>query len=132
MVAPFAAWAQAPAVIGDLAAHSPVTLSKAELEGLLPGAKMSRTAATGSEHIWTNDPDGSFIVSSDKRNSGGRAGTGRGKWHVSEDGRFCVHIEWKASSDKWCRFIVKTDIGYFATKSLQPDTEPVFKLEISK
>ena len=81
------ALAQQAAVVADLASIAPVTLSKTDLAGLLPNAKVTRIIANGNKHIWTNDSDGTFIVSSDNRATNGHTSTGQGKWHLSDDGR---------------------------------------------
>lgn len=129
-----------PSILGDLDSLSPEKLSKADLEKLLTNAKMSRIAATGSTHIWTNDADGTFIVSTNnKAGLGGsntmastRTFTAPGKWHVSDDGRYCVKIQWKGVKDEdWCRFVFRTSQGYFATKSDQDKSAKVYKLVIN-
>jgi len=130
---PFTAVAQEAPVLRDLEALSPLQLTKAELGELLPGAKMLRVIANGNTHIWTNDLDGTFIVSSDNRATNYRSATGRGKWHVSDDGRYCILIEWRASSEEWCRFLLKTSDGnYYTARSLKPGTEKAYKVEIRK
>jgi hypothetical protein len=124
-------------VLRDLEAKSPRKLNKEELTQLLTGAKMSRVSGRGNTHYWSNDKDGSFVISSD--NSGSRAvvgGQGRGstalgKWHISDDGRYCVMIEWKSlPTEEWCRFIIQTSEGYYSTRSDSVGTEKVYKLEI--
>ncbi len=127
------AFGQAPAVLRDLDAQGRVTLTKEELGQLLPGAKMARLNAKGETQIWNNDPSGSFIASSDNRASGGRNSTAPGKWHISDDGRYCVLIEWKTfGAEEWCRYIVKAGSDYYTTKSDKTLTERVYRLEISK
>ena len=117
--------AQEIAVLRDLDAQGRATLSKEELSQLLPNAKMSRATGKGNTHFWKNDSDGTFIISSDNRDKqGGRNTTAQGKWHISEDGRYCVLIEWKVNpTEEWCRYIVKSD---------KTGTEKVYKLVISK
>ena len=125
--------ATAQEVLRDLDAQGRATLSKDELDQLLPGAKMSRTSARGNTNIWSNEPGGSFVVSSDNRDRGGMPTTARGKWHISEDGRYCVLIEWKVNpTEEWCRYIVKAGAEYYATRSDKTGTEKVYKLSISK
>lgn len=125
--------AAAQEVVRDLDAQGRVTLTKDELNQLLPGAKMSRTSGKGNTHFWSNDPNGSFIISSDNRDKGGRPTTAQGKWHVSDDGRYCVLIEWKSvPTEEWCRYIVKAGTEYYATRSDKTGTEKVYKLSISK
>lgn len=132
---------EGPQVVRDLNPMTPRKLAKEDLQQLMPGAKLSRVATSGNTHIWTNDPDGTFIVSSDNRNTpggnsltGARASTTRGKWHVSDDGRYCVLIDWKSTpTEEWCRyFFVVPDGSYYATKSDQNPTEKVYKFQVSK
>ncbi|MEJ8857852.1 DUF995 domain-containing protein [Variovorax robiniae] len=133
-----AALAQADMVLRDLEAKNPKKLSKEEVTALLTGAKMSRVSARGNVHYWSNDADGSFVVSSDNRGAGavgssGRPSTAPGKWHISDDGRYCVLIEWKGvPTEEWCRYILQTTDGYYSVRSDSVGTERVFKLEIKK
>lgn len=121
------------AMLRDLDAQGRVTLSKEELTALLPGAKMSRFTGKGNTHAWKNDADGSFIISADNRDRGGRNTTAQGKWHISEDGRYCVLIEWRFNpTEEWCRYVLKSGADYYATKSDKTATEKVYKLSISK
>jgi hypothetical protein len=125
---------QQAAVLRDLESNSPITLTKADLHELMSNAKMSRIIANGNLHIWTNDPDGTFIVSSDSRATSGRPATGRGKWHISEDGRYCILIEWPRAggAEDWCRLVIKTTDGYYTTRSVKSGTEKVYKIEVRK
>jgi hypothetical protein len=128
-----------PAVLGDLDALSPEKLSKAQLEQLLPNAKMTRIAVTGSNNAWTNELDGTLVASTNnKAGLGGgsmvsiRTYTAPGKWHISDDGRYCVNIQWKGIKDEeWCRFVFKTSQGYFASNSDQNKAAKVYKLGIN-
>ena len=126
-------------VLRDLESKSPRKLNKDELTQLLTGAKMSRIAVSGSGHIWTNDAGGSFVISSDNKGGGaqarfaGRPSTANGKWHISDDGRYCVLIEWKSvNSEEWCRYLLHTSDGYYAVKSDSVGTERVYKLDIAR
>jgi uncharacterized protein DUF995 len=135
-----AAMPQQAQVLRDLDPMNPKKLTKEELQQLMPGAKMSRLSASGNTHIWTNEPDGSFIVSSDNRNlpgggnvMGARGSTAQGKWHISDDGRYCVLIEWKSvNTEEWCRYFFQTSDGYYAVKTDQNQTEKVSKFQITK
>jgi Protein of unknown function (DUF995) len=125
--------AQAPAVLRDLDAQGRATLTKEELTQLLPNAKMLRVSPQGQTQIWKNDPSGRFIVSSDNRTTAGQNTTAPGTWHISDDGRYCVLIEWKTyGAEEWCRYIVKAGSDYYSTKSDKTLTERVYRLEISK
>ena len=127
------AQAQPAAVVRDLEGLSPVTLTKEELQALMPNAKISRTVANGNQHLWTNEPGGKFIVSTTNQARGGKPTSTQGTWQISDDGRFCVLIEWRTvETEDGCRFVSKTTDGYYATKSARAGTEKVYKLDISK
>jgi Protein of unknown function (DUF995) len=127
------AFAQDAAMLRDLDAVGRVTLTKEELSQLLPGARMSRFTLGGNTQIWKNDADGSFVISSDNRDKAGSNSTAQGKWHVSEDGRYCVLIEWRRNpTEEWCRYLVKAGADYYATKTDKNATEKVYKLTITK
>ena len=126
-------------VLRDLEPRSPKKLTKEQATELLTGAKISRISARGNVHNWTNDAGGSFVASSDNRGAGavisgsGRTTTSPGKWHISDDGRYCVLIEWRGvPSEEWCRFILQTTDGYYAVRSDSVGTERVYKLDIRK
>lgn len=121
------AFGQAATVLRDLDSQGRATLTKEDLGQLLPNASMSRVNAEGNKQLWKNDPSGTFTISS------GLATTAQGKWHVSDDGRYCVLIEWKrAPTEEWCRYIVRAGGAYYATRSDKTGTERVYRLEISK
>lgn len=127
------AFAQKPAVLGDLPAQDRVTLGKDELNQLLPGAKMRRVNNQGSFQAWSNDPSGSFVVSSDNRGTQGNNSTANGSWKISDDGRYCLTIEWKRNPlEDWCRLIVKAGGNYYVTRSDKVETERIHLVEISK
>jgi hypothetical protein len=113
-------------------------LSKDEVTQLLPGAKMMRMTPTGSRHDWANDADGSLVISTDNRGNTnplaqGKMVTARGKWHISDDGRYCVLIEWKGvPNEEWCRYVLSTSDGYYMTRDTNVGTERVFKVDIKK
>ena len=124
--------AQEPAVLRDLEPLSPTQLTAAELKELLPSANMIRRIASGNTHIWTNEPDGTFIISSDNRSTTGRHSSAPGTWNVTEDGRYCIRIEWGKTTDDWCRFVLRTSDNYYLVKALKPGTEKVYPVRISK
>ncbi len=109
-----------------------VVLNKEELQQLLPGAGMARMTSRGNQHLWKNEAGGSFIVSSDNRATSQPPSSAQGKWHISDDGRYCILMEWKSGPEEWCRYLVKTGTSYYAVKSDKVMTEKVFKLGISK
>ncbi len=127
------ALAEPPAVVRDLEALSPVTLTKQELEALLPEAKVTRVIANGNTHIWKNSTDGTFIISSDNRATTNKVATAPGKWHITDDGRYCILVEWRnGTSEDWCRFVMKATDGYYLARSTKGATEKVYRFEFSK
>jgi hypothetical protein len=133
-----AAQPQGP-MLRDLADKNPRTLTKEEVTQLLPGAKMSRTNPRGDLISWKNEPGGSFIANHNTSGRGGAAraqrsgGSAPGKWHLSDDGRYCVMIEWQGTpTEEWCRFVIQTSDGYYMAKSTTMGTEIAHKIEIKK
>jgi hypothetical protein len=129
----------APLTLRDIEDKKPRTLTKDELTQLLPGAKMSRVSANGNNIRWSNDSGGSFVASSDNMGGGGtvigggRPSTASGKWHISDDGRYCVLIEWRGvPTEEWCRYVLETTDGYYMAKSTKVGNETVFKYGIKK
>ncbi|MDB6002753.1 MAG: hypothetical protein JWP52_4452 [Rhizobacter sp.] len=106
--------AQEMKTVADLGADAK-PLSKTELEELMPGATISRRSSGGSDQQWTQDRDGTFFLRSDnKLISSGGGSTTRGKWSVSDEGRYCVTIPWKGrETEDWCRVVFHTQTGYF-------------------
>lgn len=126
-------------VLRDLESKSPRKLSKDEVTQLLTGAKMSRVSGRGNQHFWTNEPGGSFVISSDNAGAGavargaGRTSTSLGKWHISDDGRYCIVVEWQAvPTEQWCRLVFETTDGHYTANSDATGTERAYKLVIKK
>lgn len=97
-------------------------LPKDELASFLPGTKAVYVIKGGSTHIWTNEPEGKFVATTDAKtiNSTGMGGgyTARGTWRVSDDGKYCVSIDWSRYSENWCYFVYRTPGGgYFMTET---------------
>ena len=129
--------ADGPAIFGDLDPLHPETLSKDQLDQLMPGAKMSRVAPSGSTNIWTNAPDGTMAVSTDLKSgvihsvmySGA---TARGTWHIAPEGRYCINIDWKlVPTEDWCRLVIKTSDGYYLARSVKSRDEKVYRISIN-
>ena len=129
------------ALIGSLSFCLLATGTHAQDAGLtvrdLDAQNPNRLTAAGWQHYWTNEPGGSFVVSASNMNPGisrsQAASTAQGKWHIADDGRYCVLIEWKRNpTEEWCRYILQTSDGYYATKSDQTKAEKVYKLDIKK
>ena len=121
-------------VLGDLESKNPKKLSKDEVTELMTGAKISRVSDRGNTHLWSNDAGGSFLVSSAGGTGDfGRPVTARGKWKISDEGRYCVLIEWRGvPNEEWCRYILQTTDGYYGVSSDSVATARVFKMDIKK
>lgn len=134
LVAAAPAVAQQATHLRDLDAANRATLSKDELQQLLPGATISRVTNRGNRNIWKNEPGGGFVASSDNRDRGSTMpSTARGQWSISDDGRYCVRIEWRSvEPEDWCRFIVRSGDAYYGTRSDQNPDERVYRLDITK
>lgn len=127
------ALAQDVVTLGELQAKSSITLTRAEAQTLLSGAKMSRSNEKGNQHLWTNDASGDITISSDNRGTSGRGSSARGKWSVAEDGRFCMVVQWRKGDDEdTCRFILKTADDFYAASKLEPVSRTAYKLTITR
>jgi hypothetical protein len=121
-------------VLNDLKAHG-VQLSVDELRQLMPNAKVVSYSMKGSTRRWKNEPSGKFVASSDVRydpNRTGNPATGRGTWHVGDNGTYCVTLEWERRSENWCMFIFKVDGKYYGVKSIENGGAKAVEFEFSK
>ncbi len=77
---------------------------------------------------WKNNADGKFIASRVAAFGGGAAVTGLGEWKLTENGQYCVQIEWRPRSgpeqETWCRTLWKfEDALYLAPLDLTSNRE---------
>lgn len=104
----------APSLWAD---DEPVPMSREELLAFLPGTMVTHVNRSGSLRRWTNEADGKFIASTDGKKHGNVLGSGAssapGTWRVSDEGRYCIQIDWKRDDEKWCSSIVKGPDGSF-------------------
>jgi len=107
-------------------AESSTKLSKEALQQVMPGAQLRFTSLRGNNLSWTNDPAGTMTANSSSPS--GRNSVAPGKWHISNDGRFCVRVDWGSSLEEWCRFVIKESDGYYLTQS---NGKKVSRLDIS-
>ena len=120
--------------LADVKAKNGVELSAEELKQLMPGAKVISRTQAGSTRRWENNPDGTFVASSDGRGvAGGRNayGTAAGTWRVGDKGRLCVKINWNVTPEDWCRVMFKVGDKYYGVGRLD-DNAPASEFEISK
>lgn len=127
---PLASGAAAQSVVSDLDGLSPSVLTKDELQALMTGANMSRVITSGSTHHWRNEPGGTFIISSDNRATSSWATTAQGTWRISDDGRYCLRIEWRSGLEDRCHFVIRTSGGYFLTQSPNTPAARVYRYRI--
>lgn len=97
--------------LSALAQESAVKMSREELQAFLPGTKVTHVNSGGSERHWTNEPDGTLYATTNNKaivSPTGSLVTGQaGTWKVSDDGKYCIDIDWKKVSEKWCSTILK-------------------------
>jgi hypothetical protein len=115
-----------------LADDAGVRLSKDELTALVINAETSYLTRSGSLHRWRNDPGGNFVVSTDHKKHGSvmgiKASSAPGTWRISDEGKYCVQIEWRREKEDWCAYVVKgEDGGYYLNK-----VDPARKIEFLK
>jgi hypothetical protein len=125
--------AQADALLlNDLKAQNAVQLSVIELRQLMPSAKVVNRTEGGSTRLWTNEPDGEFIASSDNGATSRRSSQARGTWHVGDNGTYCVTLEWRTASENWCRYLFKVGEKYYGVSSVANGTTKAHEFEFSK
>jgi hypothetical protein len=90
----------------------PQPLTRDQLMTLMPGATMLRTSTSGALRQWVNVPNGTLTV---YWAGGGfvRTHSASGKWSVTDDGRFCLQIDWEDKPENWCRFLEPTPKGTY-------------------
>lgn len=130
---PLAAQADA-LVLNDIKAQNGIQLSVDELKQLMPSAKVVNRSEAGSTRIWTNEPDGKFVASSDNKGAkvAGKASTAQGTWHVGDNGTYCVTLEWRTASENWCRYLFKVGAKYYGVSSVTSGTTKAHEFEFSK
>lgn len=100
-----------------LADETPVRMSRDELLAFIPGTEVSHVNRFGSQRRWTNGADGKFVASSDNKRFGNSTGSSNasapGTWRISDDGRYCISIDWRREAENWCSYIVKGADGQF-------------------
>jgi hypothetical protein len=118
--------------LNDVKAKNGNQLAAEDVKQLLPGAKVVSRTNAGSTRSWENKPDGTLTASSDNRGNPGAHGasTASGTWRLSDQGAYCVTINWQRSEEKWCRFIFKTGDKYYGVNKLE-DSAPAHEFEFS-
>jgi hypothetical protein len=119
--------------LADVKVKNGVQLSASEVKQLLPGAKVVSLTNAGSTRSWHNAPDGAFAASSDSRGADGRGrpASGTGTWRLTDDGRYCVAIQWNRQTEDWCRYIFKAGDKYYGVGKLE-DTAVASEFAFSK
>ena len=97
-----------PAVAGRAA-----RLTRDELLALLPGSTMLRTNKSGALRQWVNKPDGTLTVFWGGGGIRNHSHSASGHWSVTNEGRFCLQIDWDDLPENWCRFLEPTASGEY-------------------
>jgi hypothetical protein len=84
--------------------------------------------STAGIRRWKNNSDGKFIASRVAAFGGGAAVSGQGEWKLTENGQYCVQIEWRPRAgpelESWCRTLWRVeDTLYLAPVDLAPNRE---------
>lgn len=132
--------------LGELKSRGATQVSKAELDVLLPGAKVRNVTPQGSTRYWENDASGKFVASTDlagsgrggniagggRGGSGGRATMADGRWHIGDDGTYCVALEWRGRTEQWCRYMFKMGDKYYGVRSLENEAGEAHEFVFSR
>ncbi|SIT40905.1 conserved exported hypothetical protein [Paraburkholderia piptadeniae] len=91
---------------------APARLTREQLIPLMRGATILRTNTSGALRQWVNGADGTLTV---YWAGGGflQSHSASGKWSVTEDGHFCLQIDWPEMPENWCRFLERTANGAY-------------------
>jgi hypothetical protein len=118
------------AAINALAQDDAVKMTRDELVSLLPGTKVTHITKAGSERHWTNKADGSLYATSNNKMYGSALGTQAtgqaGTWKVSDEGKYCIDIDWKKVSEKWCAYVLKGDGDLYYLNKVDEKNKIVF------
>jgi hypothetical protein len=101
-----------------------------ELRQMLPGTTVESTTADG-ERRWTNEPNGT-LVAHFSRLGRGKEVTSTGDWSVSDDGKYCAHIEWRRVTERWCARIQKKAEGKYSLVNDTDVDDVPWRVEITK
>jgi hypothetical protein len=97
--------------VSAIAQDEAIKMTREELLSFLPGTKVTHVTVAGSERHWTNGPDGKFFATSNNKKYGSALGTqmasNEGAWTVSDEGKYCIDIDWKRVHEKWCAYVLK-------------------------
>lgn len=114
------------AASGSVLSQEPATkLSREELLQLMPGKNVTHVSKAGNTRHWTNEADGSLLASWAPRviGVGTPGGSAKGTWNISDGGRYCVTIDWRAGAEKWCRFVFRSGNDYAMSATDDPAAE---------
>lgn len=103
----------ASAASQPISAARPSRVSKDQLLALLPGSTMLRASTSGALREWVNKPDGTLTVFWNGSGLRRRPRSASGHWSVTDEGRFCLQIDWDEFPENWCRFLEQTADGKY-------------------
>jgi hypothetical protein len=120
--------------LAELRANGAIPLSKNDLQTFLPGTKLIHLSDTGITRRWENSPNGVFVAVAESRQSwaSARFANGHGKWHIGDNGTYCVSIEWTRQTEQWCRFVLRQGDKYYGVASLDDPEVKAFEFSLSK
>lgn len=120
-------------VLNDLTGRGATRLSNAEMQQLVPEAKVV-SYYKGATRSWKNKADGTLVANSDVRRDPtklGKQSTGKGSWHLADNGTWCVMIEWPQRTENWCMYLFRADDRYYGVKSVTSGTAEAWEFKLS-
>ncbi|NPT44690.1 hypothetical protein GNZ12_25915 [Paraburkholderia sp. 1N] len=108
-------------------------LSRDELQQILPNSDVNIKFANGDNNRWTNAQDGTLVANwQNGVGSGSKhfSALGHGTWKISDDGRYCVHIQWPKSVTDWCRTVARSGEDSYTLATT--NGEPSWQMKVSK
>lgn len=118
--------------LGDLKAKGAVQVTGNDLKALVTGSTSVNKTRQGSTRRWANSDDGKFTASTTGAGGGGYASTGQGTWSINDRNQYCVAIEWKTTSEKWCAFVFRTPERTYTAGSATNDGAPIFDFQFTR
>lgn len=119
----------------DILGKGAKQISAEEAQQLLPGAKVMSVSRNNITRRWENNPDGKFTASGfDPTTSTPRMQhfQGQGTWHIGDNGKYCVTVEWPRRTEQWCLTLFKLDDKYYGARSVQDQSVDVLEFQIRR
>jgi len=121
--------------LADIKARNGVLVSAEELPNLLTGAHVINHLPNGSTRLWTNNPNGSLVLSTDARGVSESGSTrphfAEGTWRI-ENRAYCANIKWFRTEEHWCRRLYAVGDKYYGVPVAGEPTSRAMEFEFRK